>query len=64
MNIQRFVLGDLATNSYLIFDEKIGLAALFDAPAEAKKILAFIKEKEISLNTFFLPTHTLTILWH
>ncbi len=56
MNIQRFVLGDLATNSYLLYDETNGGASLFDAPAEPEIILEFLKEKNLNLQYIFL-TH-------
>lgn len=56
MDFQRFSLGDLATNSYVLFDEKNGVAALFDAPAEADRIIAFLNEKGLSLKYIFL-TH-------
>ena len=56
MMFQRFSLGDLATNSYVLFDEKAGVAALFDAPAEAEKILDFLNERGLSLKYIFL-TH-------
>ncbi len=56
MQFHRFTLGDLATNSYLLYDEKSGDAALFDAPAEAEKILDFLKYKRLNLKYVFL-TH-------
>ncbi len=56
MMFQRFSLGDLATNSYVLYDEKSSVAALFDAPAEADVILGFLNEKGLSLKYIFL-TH-------
>lgn len=56
MDFKKFTLGELATNSYVLFDEKSGVAALFDAPAEAERILDFLKEKELTLKYIFL-TH-------
>ncbi len=56
MDFQRFVLGELSTNSYLLFDENSGVAVLFDAPAEAEKILGFLTERKLCLKYIFL-TH-------
>ncbi len=56
MNFQRFSLGDMGTNAYIIFDEECKKAALFDAPAEAERILSFIDEKNLQLEYIFL-TH-------
>lgn len=56
MEFQRFSLGDLATNSYVLYDTQSGFAALFDAPAESEVILAFLNEKRVELKYIFL-TH-------
>ena len=56
MEFQRFSLGDLATNSYILYDQNSGVAALFDAPAEAEVILAFLNKKGVDLKYIFL-TH-------
>lgn len=56
MKFLRFSLGDLVTNSYILFDEEAGQAVLFDAPDGAEKILNFLDENNLSLEYIFL-TH-------
>ncbi len=56
MKFRRFSLGDLVTNSYILFDEEMGQAVLFDAPADSEKILNFLNEHNLSLTYIFL-TH-------
>jgi glyoxylase-like metal-dependent hydrolase (beta-lactamase superfamily II) len=56
MEFQRFSLGDLATNSYVLYDQAKGVAALFDAPAQADVILDFLNGKGVELKYIFL-TH-------
>lgn len=56
MFFHRFVLGELATNSYIIADEDTKNAVLFDAPDNANKILDYLQKKELILKKIFL-TH-------
>lgn len=56
MIFHRFILGDLVTNSYLLANEETKNAILFDAPAEAEKILSYIEKKGFNLKSIFL-TH-------
>ena len=44
MLFHRFVLGELVTNCYLVANEDTKNAILFDAPAEAGKILDYLKK--------------------
>ncbi len=57
MKFRHFALGSMAVNAYLLFDEKSGKAALFDAPMDIEAVLDFIKENKLSLEYIFL-THT------
>ena len=56
MFFHRFILGELVTNCYLIADEDTKNAVLFDAPADAEKITAYLDEKGFSLK-FICLTH-------
>ena len=56
MIFQKFVLGDLITNCYVIADEETKNAVLFDAADNAEKILTFIKKKGLTLKKIIL-TH-------
>lgn len=56
MLFQRFVLGELVTNCYLIADEETKNAVLFDAPDNAEKILNFLNKKGLTLKKILL-TH-------
>lgn len=56
MLFHRFVLGDLVTNCYIIADENTKSAILFDAAANADKILTYIKKQGLNLKGIFL-TH-------
>lgn len=57
MLFHRFVLGELVTNCYLVADENTKNAILFDAPAEAGKILDYLKKNGLTLKKVFL-THS------
>ena len=56
MFFHRFILGELVTNCYLIADEDTKNAVLFDAPADAEKIITYLDEKGFSLK-FICLTH-------
>ncbi len=56
MFFHRFILGELVTNCYLIADEDTKNAVLFDAPADAEKIIAYIADKGFKLK-FICLTH-------
>ena len=56
MEIKAFTLGYMGVNTYIIFNKKQGKAAVFDAPAEANKILGFLSENNLELEYIFL-TH-------
>ncbi len=57
MIFHRFTLGDFVTNCYLVADENTKNAILFDAPAEADKILDYLKKNDLMLKKVFL-THS------
>ena len=56
MEIKAFTLGYMGVNTYIIFDKEQGKAAVFDAPAESKKILDFLTDNNLELEYIFL-TH-------
>lgn len=56
MFFHRMVLGELVTNCYIAADEETGKACLFDAPAEANRILDYLGKKGLTLECIFL-TH-------
>ncbi len=56
MFFHRFILGELVTNCYLVADEDTKNAVLFDAPADAEKVIAYLDEKGLRLNLICL-TH-------
>lgn len=56
MIFHRFILGDLLTNSYIIADETTKNAVLFDAPAEASKIIDYMSKNRLVLKRILL-TH-------
>lgn len=56
MELKCMTLGYMGVNSYIIFDKNAHKAALFDAPAEAEKILKFLSENGLELEYIFL-TH-------
>ncbi|MFN4244541.1 MAG: MBL fold metallo-hydrolase [Brevinematia bacterium] len=54
MNVEVFVLGDLSTNSYVLWDEGIGI--VFDPGDHPDLIMQFLEENNISL-LYVLNTH-------
>lgn len=56
MLFHRFILGELVTNCYIIADESTKNAVLFDAPANADKILEYLDKNDLNLKIIFL-TH-------
>ncbi|MBR5155353.1 MAG: MBL fold metallo-hydrolase [Clostridia bacterium] len=56
MIFHRFILGDLVTNCYIIADDETKNAALFDAPANAEKILDYAEKNGLNIKYIFL-TH-------
>ncbi len=56
MIFHRFILGDMVTNCYLVAEEETKTAVLFDAPADADKIMEYIEKKDLNLAGIFL-TH-------
>lgn len=56
MIFHRFILGNLVTNCYIVADETTKNAVLFDAPAQAEKILRYIEDTHLNLKHIFL-TH-------
>ncbi len=56
MLFHRFILGELVTNCYIIADEATKNAVLFDAPANADKILEYLDKNDLYLKFIFL-TH-------
>ncbi len=57
MFFHRFILGSFVTNCYLVADEDTKNAILFDAPADADKILDYLKKNNLTLKKVFL-THS------
>lgn len=57
MIFHRFILGSFVTNCYLAADEDTKNAILFDAPADADKILDYLKKNDLILKKVFL-THS------
>ncbi len=56
MELKCMTLGYMGVNSYILFDKNSHKAALFDAPAEAERILKFLAENGLELEYIFL-TH-------
>lgn len=56
MKIKTLVVGDLYTNCYVLFDEKTKIAFIIDPGDDADKILAFLKDNQLSCNKIIL-TH-------
>jgi|SRR5690554_2640084 len=56
MELQRFILGELAVNSYLLWDERTKEAVCIDPGAPAEEILAAVKKNSLSLTKIVL-TH-------
>jgi len=56
MLFHRFILGDLVTNCYLIADDETKNAVLFDAPANADKVLDYMDKEGLILKKILL-TH-------
>ena len=56
MKFRRFMLGNMAVNAYILFDDEKGKAVLFDAPADAATLLDFLDENKLDLEYIFL-TH-------
>ncbi len=50
------MLGDMPTNSYIIYNENTGSAAIFDPAADCPKILRILTKNSLSLKYIFL-TH-------
>ncbi len=56
MIFHRFILGDYVTNCYLIADDDTKNAVLFDAPADANKILDYAEKNDLNIKYICL-TH-------
>lgn len=56
MDLKVFTLGYMGVNSYILYDQEKGKAAVFDAPAEPERILGFLDENNLELEYIFL-TH-------
>lgn len=56
MKLCRFVLGELAVNTYLLWDERTKEAICIDPGSPAEEVLAGIEEKKLSLTRMVL-TH-------
>ena len=56
LNLEVFVLGDLFTNSYLIFHPETKKAFLIDVPAHPQELIKFIKDKDLDI-LFITLTH-------
>jgi len=56
MRLQRFVLGELEVNSYLLWDEETREASCFDPGGPPQEILAALKENNLQLK-YILLTH-------
>ncbi|MFA9465376.1 MAG: MBL fold metallo-hydrolase [Velocimicrobium sp.] len=56
MKIQRLMLGMIQTNCYIVSDERTKEAIVIDPADEAEKIIAFLKEHQLSLQAILL-TH-------
>ena len=56
MRLQRFVLGELEVNSYLLWDEETREASCFDPGGPPHEILAALKENNLQLK-YILLTH-------
>ena len=56
MKIQRYVLGELATNCYLLIDEASGEAAIVDPADEAERLQHAVEDAGVTLR-YILLTH-------
>lgn len=56
MLFHRMILGTMTTNCYIAANETTKSAILFDAPADAEKILNYLNKKDLKLKYVFL-TH-------
>lgn len=56
LSLQVFVLGDLFTNSYLVYDESTKNGFLVDIPCSSRELTSFIKKERINL-LFIALTH-------
>lgn len=56
MIVQKFVMGFVQTNSYILGDEEEGTAIVIDVPDHPEPILSFLKEKKLTLKAILL-TH-------
>lgn len=54
---QKFILGLLETNSYLLYSEDTGKALLIDPAAPSKELAALIKEKSIQPDIYLTHAH-------
>ena len=56
LKLKVFTLGDIFTNSYIVFDDKTKKGVLIDAPNPCSDIKEFINQKSIDI-LFILLTH-------
>lgn len=54
ISVEKFVLGDLATNTYIVTDEEKGECAVVDPAVESDALLSRLKEKNVK---YILLTH-------
>ena len=54
--IKKLIVGDLQSNCYIVYNEQLAQAILFDPGSDYKKINRFLKEKQLTLKGIFL-TH-------
>jgi len=57
MQFQKFVLGPLQTNTYIIYSDSQREAIIIDPAEESNELLDFLKQKDLSLKSIYL-THT------
>lgn len=56
LKFQQFILGPIQNNSFLLYDEEQGIAAVIDPPFGSEKILEYIHEHNLTLKMILL-TH-------
>lgn len=57
MIIKRKILGPVATNAYLLIDDKTGEAALIDCPCDTAELDSFIADPAVKKLKYVLLTH-------
>ncbi len=67
LNVECFVLGFLATNTYVVWDEQTKEGVIIDPADKSDRIISFIYDKGISIKHIWLthghPDHTNGCMW-